>query len=65
MGVSPTPAQTPATRSGMVPAGSLTPPRADDPLFRAVSDELTDKGFIVILTVGLVYEWKKGALEWD
>jgi NADH-quinone oxidoreductase subunit A len=21
--------------------------------------------FIVILTVGLVYEWKKGALEWD
>ncbi|HEX5725257.1 MAG TPA: NADH-quinone oxidoreductase subunit A [Longimicrobiaceae bacterium] len=21
--------------------------------------------FIVILTVGLIYEWKKGALEWD
>jgi NADH-quinone oxidoreductase subunit A len=21
--------------------------------------------FIFILTVGLVYEWKKGALEWD
>jgi NADH-quinone oxidoreductase subunit A len=21
--------------------------------------------FIVILTVGLLYEWKKGALEWD
>jgi NADH-quinone oxidoreductase subunit A len=21
--------------------------------------------FITILTVGLVYEWKKGALEWD
>jgi NADH-quinone oxidoreductase subunit A len=21
--------------------------------------------FIFILTVGLIYEWKKGALEWD
>jgi len=21
--------------------------------------------FVVILTVGLIYEWKKGALEWD
>ena len=21
--------------------------------------------FIVILTVGLIYEWKKGALRWD
>lgn len=21
--------------------------------------------FIVVLTVGLIYEWKKGALEWD
>lgn len=21
--------------------------------------------FIVVLTVGMVYEWKKGALEWD
>jgi NADH-quinone oxidoreductase subunit A len=21
--------------------------------------------FIVVLTIGLVYEWKKGGLEWD
>ncbi|MDD0136549.1 NADH-quinone oxidoreductase subunit A [Shigella flexneri] len=21
--------------------------------------------FIVVLTVGFVYEWKKGALEWE
>ena len=22
-------------------------------------------GFLAVLTIGLVYEWKKGALEWD
>jgi NADH-quinone oxidoreductase subunit A len=21
--------------------------------------------FLVVLTVGLIYEWKKGALEWE
>ncbi len=21
--------------------------------------------FVIVLTVGLVYEWKKGALQWD
>jgi NADH-quinone oxidoreductase subunit A len=21
--------------------------------------------FIVVLTVGMIYEWKKGALEWE
>ena len=29
------------------------------PLFLAMS------GFFVLLVVGLVYEWKKGALEWE
>jgi len=22
-------------------------------------------GFLTVLTIGLIYEWKKGALEWD
>ena len=64
MGVSPTPAPAPnpAVRTGMVPAGSLTPPRGDDPLFRAVSDELTDKGFIVTQVDKLVAWARTGSL---
>jgi NADH-quinone oxidoreductase subunit B len=58
MGVTPGPAASQAR----VPAGSLTPPRADDPLFRAVSDELTDKGFIVTQVDKLVAWARTGSL---
>lgn len=30
-----------------------------------VAGFVTALAFIFILTVGLIYEWKKGALEWD
>ena len=31
----------------------------------AVSGQLGVYGFLAVLTVGFIYEWKKGALEWD
>ena len=44
---------------------ALGPGAEQDAVVKGITGEIDNKGFLAVLTVGFVYEWNKGALDWE